>query len=298
MFGFFNLRKPGGISSRDALDLIKRQLPRRTKLGHAGTLDPLATGVLVAAVGPATRLVSRVQQARKIYRGHFRWGVRSDSLDIETEIQPLPEIQPPSLDELNALIAAKFVGTIEQVPPAYSAVKVGGKRAYRLARKGREIELQPKLITVDRLEVVRYDFPQVELLIECSSGTYVRTLGSDLARAAGTDAVMTALERTQVGAFTLDASVDPRDLDVNEHLVGPALALPDSPRVPLDSCQLEQIRNGGQLELDVQPPAASEIVGVDKNGRVYCVLENAQERCWQVRLNFSGYYAADSAEGT
>ena len=201
MFGLLNVHKPAGITSRDVVNRIQRVV-RPVKVGHAGTLDPLATGVLVICLGSATRLIEYVQRMPKHYRGTFLLGRKSDTEDIEGEIEVLDAAPQPSIDEIHAALP-QFVGTIRQRPPAYSALKVGGKRAYQLARAGQEVQLAARPIEVYSLSLQHYEYPEIVLDIQCGSGTYVRSLGRDLADGLGTGAVMSALERTAIGDFDL-----------------------------------------------------------------------------------------------
>ena len=214
--GFLNIHKPSGISSFDVIRVLRRLIlagerpTKRLKFGHAGTLDPLADGVLVVALGQATKLISYVQNQKKKYRGTFQLGFESDSEDTETELRPvLPADSanfPPSREALEAVLP-EFTGTILQRPPLYSALKIDGKRAYRLARQGKEIELPAREIEIIRLKVAEYAFPKIVLEIECGSGTYVRSLGRDLGRRLGSGMVMSALTRTAVGVFHLDKAL-------------------------------------------------------------------------------------------
>ena len=169
------------------------------KAGHAGTLDPLASGVLVIALGAATRLIEYVQREPKQYRAQFFLGRSSPTDDTDGQVTALEAPPVPSRDEIVAA-AASLVGTIEQRPPAYSALKVHGRRAYELARRGQHVELAPRPVTIYRLDVTRYEYPELELDIECSSGTYVRAIGRDLAERVRTKAVMSALIRQAVAA--------------------------------------------------------------------------------------------------
>src|SRR3569833_783923 len=188
MHGFLNLDKPVGITSRTAVDRVAR-LVKPAKAGHAGTLDPLASGVLVVAVGSATRLIEYVQQMPQRYRGTFLLGHTSASEDVEGEITVHPDAPQPTLAELQAA-GAKYLGETLQRPPAFSALKVNGKRAYELARKGKIVELEPRPITVTRLDVLTYSYPELVIDIECSGRRYLRSLGRDLAESVGTTAVM------------------------------------------------------------------------------------------------------------
>ena len=205
-FGFFNVNKPTGQTSRWVVDQIQR-IVRPAKVGHAGTLDPLATGVLVVAVGSATRLIDYVQQMPKRYRADFLLGCTSPTEDVDGEVVPLENPMVPTRVEIEAAIPA-FLGEILQSPPAFSALKVGGRRAYSLARAGQAVELKPRPVSIHRLNVLSYEYPRLQLEIECSSGTYVRSLGRDLAEQLGTGAVMSALVRTAIGSFRVEDSID------------------------------------------------------------------------------------------
>ncbi|HEX5470857.1 MAG TPA: tRNA pseudouridine(55) synthase TruB, partial [Lacipirellulaceae bacterium] len=174
-FGVLNVKKPGGATSRDAVDHVQR-LVRPAKAGHAGTLDPLATGVLVICVGQATRLIRYVQRMPKTYRAQFLLGRRSETDDIEGQVELMDDCSRPAREAVDHVIA-QFIGEIEQKPPAHSAIKLAGRRAYQLARKGAEFELTPRPVVVHRIIVRRYEYPELELDIECGSGTYVRALG-------------------------------------------------------------------------------------------------------------------------
>ena len=195
------------MTSRDLVNIIQGRLQgRRAKVGHCGTLDPLAEGVLVVGVGPAVKLVPMVQDQPKHYRGTFRLGQSSPTGDLELEPTVFPDLPRPTLDQLQHA-SRSMHGEIEQIPPAYSAVKIDGRRAYDRVRAGQQVEMPTRRVRIDRLEIVRFDFPDLELDIVCGSGTYIRSLGIDLAAAVGTKAVMTSLRRTGVGTFTWDDSV-------------------------------------------------------------------------------------------
>ncbi|NOY30442.1 MAG: tRNA pseudouridine(55) synthase TruB, partial [Planctomycetes bacterium] len=186
MFGILNLNKPIGWTSRDAVNRVQR-LVRPAKAGHAGTLDPLATGVLVVCIGPATRLISYVQAMPKVYQATFLLGRTSDSDDIETEVRELASPPQPSREEIESKLP-DFLGEIQQRPPAYSALKVNGQRAYKLAREGLAVQLEPRPVEIYELRVTGYNYPELKINLRCGSGTYVRSLGRDLAEALGTGA--------------------------------------------------------------------------------------------------------------
>src|SRR5262249_52884575 len=152
---------------------------RKTCIGHTGTLDPLATGVMVLCIGQATRLAEYVQRMSKTYRTTLRLGARSDTDDAEGAVEPVVDSRRPSRDEVLEA-ANSLIGQPKQVPPVFSAAKVKGRRAYELARAGRAVDLAPRTVHIYRIEVLRYDFPYLELEIDCSRGTYIRSLARDL----------------------------------------------------------------------------------------------------------------------
>ncbi len=210
MFGLLNIDKPAGMTSRDVVNRVQK-LVRPLKAGHAGTLDPLATGVLVVCVGRATRLITFVQDQLKSYRGTFELGKTSDTDDVEGTIRESDNPRPVARDELEALLP-DFTGLIAQVPPAFSAVHVDGRRAYDLARRGKVVELPPREVYVASIELTAWDFPRFTLEITCGSGTYIRSIGRDLGARLGCGAVMTALVRTRIGEFRLEEAVALDDL--------------------------------------------------------------------------------------
>jgi tRNA pseudouridine55 synthase len=244
-FGVLNVNKPPNCTSRDVVDYVERVI-RPTRAGHAGTLDPLAIGVLVICVGQATRLIQYVQRMTKHYRATFLLGQQSETDDTESKLTHLEGVPQPTRATIDAALP-QFVGNIPQRPPDHSAVKIAGHRAYKLARQGKTVDIGPRTVTIHHLEVRRYDYPELELEIECGSGTYVRSLGRDLAASLGTAAVMSALERTAIGGFRVEDAVTPDDLtpeSLHQHLRPALAAVPDLPRIELSAAQLVEIRYG------------------------------------------------------
>ena len=273
MFGLLNINKPTGVTSRSVVDRVQR-LVRPARAGHAGTLDPLARGVLVVCVGPATRLVEYVQRMPKQYRGTFVLGCSSPTEDTEGEVTALPDPPRPGRDEI-ARAAASLVGRIEQRPPAYSALKTGGKRAYDLARAGKPVELRPRLITVHSIEVVSYEYPHVVLDIRCGSGTYVRSLGRDLAESLETAAVMSGLVRTAIGGFRIEDACAPNGLTAENlpgHLLPAAVAVADLPQIELTSAEVRDVANGRSILRHQIDENAAEIAAVDRAGSLVAIL--------------------------
>ena len=205
--GFFVLDKPAGISSARALNAVKRRLPRGTKVGHAGTLDPFATGVLVVLVGRATKQCERVMGLPKGYEATIRLGATTPTFDPEGEISPTPGATPRDPADVAAVLG-RFSGDIEQVPPAFSAIKVGGRRAYDLARGGAEVPLRPRRVRVDRVELVRYAWPDLDVAVDVGRGFYVRSFARDVGDALGVGGYLTRLRRTFVGPFGVASAGD------------------------------------------------------------------------------------------
>ncbi len=247
------------MTSRDVVNVVQRRLPRKTKVGHAGTLDPLAEGVLVLGVGPAVRLVPYVQQQPKHYQATFRVGSSSVSGDLEGEISEFPDLPIPTRDQLEGA-AKKLTGEIEQIPPAHSAIWVDGQRAYRRIRAGEEFEMPSRKVQIDTLEITRYEFPEVNLSIVCGSGTYIRTLGIDLAVNVGSTAVMSFLSRIGVGPFLLKDSVSIDALKNDElepHFLPASLAIQHLPCVKVTDEDATRLGHGLCLD-EVKPSAATQ----------------------------------------
>jgi len=206
LFGVLNLQKPEGITSRDLVNRVQR-LVKPAKVGHAGTLDPMATGVLLVCVGPATKLISLLQEGSKMYRTEFTLGMSSDTDDATGKISvPETPIEPCQLAEIVQHLEA-MTGNILQVPPDFSAVHVNGQRAYALARRGESVELNAKTVRIDEIKVLDYSWPRLELEITCGSGTYIRSIARDLGLQLGCGALMSRLERTRVGNFSVTESL-------------------------------------------------------------------------------------------
>lgn len=273
-FGILNLNKPSGITSRDAVDRVVRLVGKKVKVGHAGTLDPLASGVLVVCLGPATRLIDKVQEMPKRYRGTFLLGRTSDTEDVEGLVTELPEAPIPLRTAVEAA-AASMLGTIQQRPPAYSALKVAGRRAYKLARRGEQPELKPRPVTIHTLEVMDYEYPRLTLDIRCGSGTYVRSLGRDLAERLGSGAVMSELTRTEISDFHLADACELDDLSADslpQLMQSPLSAVPGLPVIELSGDLIQRIANGRTLSLSPPSEEANELAAVDDRGTLVALL--------------------------
>lgn len=206
MNGLLVIDKPAGMTSRDAVNYVERTLPRGTKLGHTGTLDPLATGVLVVCVGQATRLADDVQAMGKGYTATVRLGATSTSDDADGEVTEVADSRAPSRAEVEAA-CARLVGVVDQLPPRVSALKIDGRRAHDLARKGEPVPVKPREVHVKSIAVTGYEWPHAELAVECGKGTYIRSIARDLGALLGCGGYVTVLRRTHVGPFAVEQGV-------------------------------------------------------------------------------------------
>jgi tRNA pseudouridine55 synthase len=278
--GLLNLNKPVGMTSRRVVDRVMR-LGRRLKAGHAGTLDPLASGVLIVCVGTATRLIPYVQAMPKRYRGTFLLGRQSPTEDVEGPVSELVDPPIPSLDALRQA-ARGLTGEILQRPPEFSALKIEGRRAYDLARAGKPVDLRPRPVSVYRLEIEAYQYPELKLAVECGSGTYVRSLGRDLAASLGTAAVMSELVRLAIGSFTLEDATSLENLDPehwSERLLPPLRAVEKLPHVTLGGDETRRVRTGQAIakEFPQDPP---ELAAVSADGRLVAILRPRAVNLW------------------
>ncbi len=213
--------KPLGLSSMQVCAIVRGKLkaggaPKRVKVGHGGTLDPLASGVLVVLMGKATKRCDQVMVGVKEYDTTVDLSRLSSTDDLEGEMEEVPVTTIPNIEDVRAA-CAKWTGDVMQTPPAYSAIKVNGQRAYAMARRGEQIELEARPIRIDAIEVLSYEWPMLVIRVVCGKGTYIRSLGRDIGAEMGAGGVLTALRRTRVGRFsiedalTLEQLPDPMD---------------------------------------------------------------------------------------
>jgi tRNA pseudouridine55 synthase len=291
--GVLVLDKPVGMTSHDVVQTIRRGTGIR-RAGHTGTLDPRASGVLVVLVGPAVRLSEFVSASDKRYQATIQLGSTTDTYDSEGVVTPTED--GVSIDELTEEhfdeILQTFVGEIEQVPPPYSAVKVKGRKAYEMARKGEEVNLEPRMINVYNLDVLEWAPPEIVVDVYCSSGTYVRSLANDLGEALGTGAHLIGLRRTKSGRFTLRDAVPLRRLqeafeagDWYRFLIPAAEALGDWPMLELDPDQVELMRHGHRIP--AEPDQTGWARAVSMQGDLVALVEVDEEKQeWQPRKVF------------
>lgn len=251
--GWVVLDKPGGLTSTQAVSIVKR-LFNAQKAGHGGTLDPLATGMLPIALGEATKTVQFVMDGTKLYRFTVRWGQETDTDDSEGRVTGEAEIRP-GIEAIEAILP-EFTGEILQIPPRYSAIKIGGERAYDLARDGEKVEIQAREVIVDRLELVDASDPDHGVFeCECGPGTYVRALARDMGRVLGCLGHVTALRRLRVGPFAEEDMISLEDLEDLSHkgagrealleVLRPVeTALDDIPALAIGSAEAARLKRG------------------------------------------------------
>jgi len=275
MHGLLILNKPIGMTSRASVDVVQSWFPG-VRVGHAGTLDPAASGTLVIGLGDATRLLEYVQRMPKTYRATVRLGAVSDTDDAEGHVQVRDDVSPSSRQALQSCLA-QFQGEIEQVPPAHSAAHVGGQRAYRLARRGKEVSLAPRRVRIHRIDLVRYDYPLAELVVECGKGAYIRSLARDVGIHLGCGGMLESLERSRIGPFLLqDALTLNAGLDLARRQVRPAAqAVVDLPQVSLSPMDQKRLSHGQRVILqDSQLRGwddGSEIAVISQDNDVFAI---------------------------
>ncbi|MCP4426576.1 MAG: tRNA pseudouridine(55) synthase TruB [Chloroflexi bacterium] len=245
MEGAINIDKPGGMTSHDVVNRIRRLTGVR-RVGHAGTLDPLATGILLLGVGRATRLIEYLVGQRKTYEATIRLGQETDTYDADGEVaaeRPFAHIASPQLQQA----LEPFRGPIQQRPPIYSAIKRDGQPLYKLARQGETVDIPLRDATIYELELLDFALPEARLRVTCSSGTYIRSLAHDLGRALGCGGHITALRRTAVGDFGLDTAVSLTDLtESNWHdwLRPSDTAVAHLPRLDITAAETDHLQHG------------------------------------------------------
>ena len=254
--GWIVLDKPVGLGSTTAVSAVKRILRQagepKTKVGHGGTLDPLASGVLPIALGEATKLAGRMLDATKAYDFTIKFGEETDTLDTEGQVIATSDVQP-TVAEIEAVLP-RFTGAIEQVPPAYSALKIEGKAAYARARAGEQVELKPRRVTIFDLKLAEATAESANLSATVSKGTYIRSLARDIARALNTVGHVTMLRRTRAGPFSLEQAISLDFLEeaakarrLTRTVLPLVAALDDIPALPVTPDQAQLLRHGQRL---------------------------------------------------
>ena len=266
MFGFLNVYKPSGMTSHDVIAVLRR-VTKIKQIGHTGTLDPFAEGVLPVCIGKATRLIEYLNDD-KAYIGTVKLGEATTTYDIEGEAVNFSS-KKANLDEIKEALKV-FRGEIEQFPPVYSAIKVKGKKLYEYAREGKEVEIQPRKVTISKLEIIEFDIEKQELslLIECSKGTYIRSIANDLGEKLGTYGHLVKLVRIKAGDFLIDDSVKLANLDttekVQENLIFPEEKL-HFPVYELNEEEVKKVSNGMGIRLSRLLPDSSFVTLISEN---------------------------------
>ena len=268
--GLLVIDKPSGMTSRAVVDRAQRWFQRGAKIGHTGTLDPLATGVLVLCVGAATRLTDFLQCMTKTYRAGILLGSRSRTDDAEGTTTPVADATPPDRAAVDRCLSS-FVGFIDQTPPAFSAAKLAGRRAYDLARRGEDVALRPRQVHVERLQVLSYDYPRLEIEVQCGKGTYIRSLARDLGLRLGCGGLIETLRRTRVDGFTAESALplDSTAEAARANLLPLSAAVPHLVRVYLDDPELARLRQGVPVPAEVVvSPEDDDVAVFDNRGEL------------------------------
>lgn len=273
MHGFLNIDKPAGMTSHDVVARVRRLTRRGVKVGHAGTLDPAATGVLPIALGHATRLIEYLSDVRKGYCGRVRLGVVTSTDDAEGEVISTATV-PPLTPELIEAAVAPLRGAILQVPPMYSALHHQGQRLYDLARAGKTVEREPRPVQIDALEWELGGSDELLITVACGKGTYIRALAREIGVSLGCGAHLAALQRTFVGPFLLSDAVPLADLQANPSrlplaLIPPEVALAGWPTAQLDAENSRRVRNGLPVTLTI---SGEHVRAYDDTGVLLAVL--------------------------
>lgn len=288
--GFLNLNKPLHLTSHDVVARVRRcyrTLTGSRKAGHAGTLDPLAEGVLVICLGAATRLSEYIMRGRKIYRAEITLGATTSTYDAAGEFLECKPAKHLRLFDIQRVLP-QFIGEIEQVPPMFSAIKVGGKKLYELARQGKTIERKARAVTIHAIVVRSWRRPVLELEIECGSGVYIRSLAHDLGAALGVGGYLSGLTRTASGAFKIGDSLNLDSITTDgewmHKIISPYDALGDYSRVHLNAEDIESLRHGRFIRRPTD--MANHIVfAFDRANRLVALLEPRAE-LWKPRKVF------------
>lgn len=299
--GFLNIDKPRGITSHDVVNRVRRAARAafgvKLKVGHAGTLDPMATGVLIVCLGAATRLSEYVMASRKQYAARVKLGESTDTYDADGSITAQRDAAHLTRADVEAAFAP-FLGDILQMPPMYSAIKQDGRKLYDLARQGVTVERAARPVTIESLTLRAWQPPEFEIDVVCSAGTYIRSLAHDIGEALGVGAHLTALTRTHSGAFALaDAlSLDALDSALPDAWAGwvmpPQIALADWPQITLDADALAFIRQGRAVPMQV-PADEGVLAAAFDDAANLAALVRAQGGLWQPYKVFIGLNDAE-----
>lgn len=256
--GWLCINKPEGVTSAQVLNRLKRAFPKKTKIGHAGTLDKFACGILPVAIGHATKTIPLIMDAQKTYTFKVLWGIQTNTDDRDGEIVTTSDVIP-SYEKIGAALQ-NFRGTLQQIPPIFSALKIDGKRASDKARKGEEVTLEPRQIEIFEFKILEHHDTKTTFQVKCSKGTYVRALARDLAVALGTVAHVTYLRRDCVGAFKLDDAISlEKDFKIDDNLATKIVSaiipirtvLDDIPAVSCTELAIARIAKGQSISVEL-----------------------------------------------
>lgn len=241
LFGFLNIYKPVGMTSHDVVSVLRR-VTKIKQIGHTGTLDPFAEGVLPICIGKATRLIEYLQDDKE-YLATVQFGAATNTFDLDGE-KVFTSDKKVSRDDIKEGLKS-FEGEISQLPPIFSAIKVKGKKLYEYARKGEEVEIQPRKVVIENIELKNFDeeLQQAQILLKCSKGTYIRSIANDLGKILGCGGYLIKLIRTQAGKFRVENSVQLDGIDVESNLINP-LDILSLPKIAVDNDDLARIKNG------------------------------------------------------
>ena len=267
--GWIVIDKPLDMGSTSVVGRLKHIL-HPNKIGHAGTLDPLATGVLPIALGNATKLIPFVMDGRKVYDFQITWGSETETDDAEGAVTATSALRP-SEEEIKACLPS-FLGVIEQVPPAYSALKISGQRAYDLARRGADVELAARAVKIEDLQLLRFDDNSADFRVVCGKGTYVRSLGRDIGRKLGCLGHITALRRIACGPFKIEDAVSMKQVESGQGLLPMMTALTQMKKLPCTDVERVRLQQGQRLALRTVLDRLSTV----SEDEVVCLIYNNQ----------------------
>jgi tRNA pseudouridine55 synthase len=292
--GILNINKPTGMTSHDVVAIVRKTLKQK-RVGHAGTLDPAAGGVLPVCVGQATRVAEYLSESGKAYQADVIFGIVTDTYDAEGEVVRSADATNLTLSQIQAALP-HFLGRQMQNPPRYSAIKIAGQPAYKYARKGEEVKLEPRPIEITRLTILTWESPRLTLAVECSKGTYIRSLAYDLGELLGCGAHLGALVRTRSGPFLLLESVTLEQLaqaaalgTVQQYLYPADLALQQYPALALDAETTERVRHGNPFSYAMPEEEQGHTLARvnDYNGLFIAIAQwDAEQEVWQPKKVF------------
>ncbi len=289
--GILNINKDRGITSHDVVACIRRITGQR-KVGHAGTLDPMATGVLLICLGKATRVAEYLMASDKVYHARIRLGITTDTYDVEGKITGQAEIDDVTRAQVEHELEL-LTGISEQVPPMYSAVKRGGTPLYRLARRGETVTRRPRTIEIKSLDILTWSLPELQLAIHCSKGTYVRSLAHDLGQRLGCGAHLSGLVRVASGQFRIQEAATVETVEqaiaqgqLDRLLLPLDIALQTFPAVTVDPATVKSIIFGQRVQL-AEEPASQMCRAYTKDGKLVALLKHIGAGLWQPQKVFT-----------